>query len=90
MAKTGTTLGVVDLLIAQVALENRLKVLTPDNHFKIIQKHSKLDLVAFNRLLLNVIPTKAGIQTSYLVSAMRPFIIFFSCFISFTDLQDQG
>lgn len=47
LAKTGTTLGVVDLLIAQVAIENGLKLLTLNNHFKIIQKHSRLDLVAF-------------------------------------------
>ena len=47
IAKKGNTLGVVDLLIAQVAFENRLKLLTLDNHFKIIQKHSKLDLVTF-------------------------------------------
>jgi predicted nucleic acid-binding protein len=47
MAKKGTTLGVVDLLIAQVAIENGLKLLTLDNHFKVIQKHAKLDLVAF-------------------------------------------
>ena len=47
IAKKGTTLGVVDLLIAQVAFENRLKLLTMDNHFKIIQKHSRLDLVPF-------------------------------------------
>jgi predicted nucleic acid-binding protein len=46
-AKKGENLSVVDLLIAQVAIENRLKLLTLDNHFKVIQKHSKLDLVAF-------------------------------------------
>ena len=47
LAKKGETPGVVDLLIAQVAIENRLRLLTLDNHFKIIQKYTKLDLVAF-------------------------------------------
>jgi predicted nucleic acid-binding protein len=47
MAKPGTTLGVIDLLIAQDAIENDLMLLTLDNHFKIIQKYSKLALVAF-------------------------------------------
>jgi predicted nucleic acid-binding protein len=47
IARKGNTLGVVDLLVAQLAIENRLKLLTLDNHFKIIQQHSKLDLVAF-------------------------------------------
>lgn len=47
LAKKGENPGVVDLLIAQVAIENRLRLLTLDNHFKIIQKYTKLDLVAF-------------------------------------------
>jgi hypothetical protein len=46
LAKKGHTLGVVDLLIAQVAIENGLKLLTLDNHFKVIQKYSMIDLVA--------------------------------------------
>ena len=47
LAKKGENPGVVDLLIAQMAVENRLRLLTLDNHFKIIQKFTKLDLVAF-------------------------------------------
>jgi predicted nucleic acid-binding protein len=46
LAKKGITLGVVDLLIAQLAIENGLKLLTLDNHFNVIHKYSKLELVS--------------------------------------------
>ena len=44
LARKGHTLNVVDLLIAQQAIENNLTLLTLDNHFKIIQKNSSLRL----------------------------------------------
>jgi hypothetical protein len=47
ISKKGNPIGVVDLLVAQMAVENRLRLLTLDNHFKTIQKFTKLDLVAF-------------------------------------------
>lgn len=40
LARKGHTLGVVDLLIAQIALENRCALMTFDEHFRIISKHS--------------------------------------------------
>jgi predicted nucleic acid-binding protein len=44
LARKGHTLSVVDLLIAQQAIDNNLTLLTLDNHFKIIQKNSSLRL----------------------------------------------
>lgn len=44
IARKGYTLGVVDLLIAQIAMENNLSLLTMDEHFKIIAKYSELRL----------------------------------------------
>jgi predicted nucleic acid-binding protein len=44
LARKGHTLSVVDLLIAQLAMENDLTLLTLDNHFKIIRKNSSLRL----------------------------------------------
>ena len=46
LAKKGHTMGLVDLLIAQLAIENGLRLLTLDNHFEVIQKYSLIDLVA--------------------------------------------
>lgn len=45
IARKGYTLGVVDLLIAQIAIENSLSLLTLDEHFKIIAKYSELRLL---------------------------------------------
>ncbi len=44
IARKGYTLGVVDLLIAQVAIENDIALMTFDEHFKVIAKNSKLNL----------------------------------------------
>ena len=45
LARKGQTLSVVDLLIAQQAIENNLTLLTLDNHFKIIKKNFSLKLL---------------------------------------------
>ncbi len=45
LARKGHTLGVVDLLIARMAIENNLVLLTLDQHFKIIKKNSTLQLL---------------------------------------------
>jgi len=45
LARKGHTLSVVDLLIAQLAIENSLTLLTLDKHFKIIKKNSSLKLL---------------------------------------------
>lgn len=44
LARKGHTLGVVDLLIAQIAIENNIVLMTFDEHFKVIAKHSSLKL----------------------------------------------
>lgn len=44
IARDGYTLGVVDLVIAQIAIENGLALMTSDEHFKVIAKNSKLRL----------------------------------------------
>lgn len=44
LARKGYTLSVVDLLIAQLAIENNLTLLTLDTHFKTIKKNSSLRL----------------------------------------------
>jgi predicted nucleic acid-binding protein len=45
LARKGHTLSVVDLLIAQQAIENNLILLTLDKHFKIIKKNFPLKLL---------------------------------------------
>jgi predicted nucleic acid-binding protein len=45
LARKGYTLSVVDLLIAQLAIENNLALLTLDQHFRIIKKNSSLKLL---------------------------------------------
>jgi len=45
LARKGHTLSVVDLLIAQLAVENNLTLLTLDKHFKIIRKNFPLKLL---------------------------------------------
>ena len=45
MARKGHSMGVVDLLIAQVAIENDLSLLTADGHFGTIAKNSRLKLL---------------------------------------------
>ena len=45
LARKGHALGVVDLLIAQLAIGNNLALLTLDQHFKIIEKNSSLKLL---------------------------------------------
>ena len=45
LVRKGHTLGVVDLLIAQIAMENDTGLLSTDEHFKVIAKHSKLKLL---------------------------------------------
>lgn len=44
LARKGHTLSTVDLLIAQAAIENRLSLMTYDEHFGVIAKHSTLTL----------------------------------------------
>ncbi len=44
LARKGHTLSAVDLLIAQTAIENNLRLLTLDEHFRVIEKHGALDL----------------------------------------------
>jgi predicted nucleic acid-binding protein len=46
LARKGYTLSAVDLLIAQVAIENGLSLLTYDEHFSIIATHSPLVLAS--------------------------------------------
>lgn len=36
LVRKGHTIGIIDLLIAQVAIENNLSLFTLDNHFKLI------------------------------------------------------
>lgn len=43
-ARKGHTLSTVDLLIAQTAIENSLSLMTHDEHFNAIAKHSPLTL----------------------------------------------
>jgi len=45
MARNGYTLSTVDLLIAQLAMENDMSLLTLDQHFAIIAEHFPLKLV---------------------------------------------
>lgn len=45
IARRGHTLGVVDLLIAQLTIENNINLLSIDKHFKIIARHSELRLL---------------------------------------------
>ena len=45
LAKKGITIGTVDLLIAQLCLENDLTLFTLDQHFKIIASHYPLKLL---------------------------------------------
>ena len=44
LARKGHTLSVVDLLIAQLAMEKNLALLTLDKHFQVIKKYSSLRL----------------------------------------------
>jgi hypothetical protein len=45
LARKGQTFSVVDLLIAQLALENNLALLSLDNHFKLLSKSFALKLI---------------------------------------------
>lgn len=45
LARKGHTLGVVDLILAQLALENDLSLLTLDQHFETIAKKFPLKLI---------------------------------------------
>lgn len=45
LAKKGITIGTVDLLIAQLSLENDLILFTMDQHFKTITNHYPLKLL---------------------------------------------
>ena len=45
MARKGHTLGVVDLIVAQLVIENNSILLTLDEHFKIIANYSELRLL---------------------------------------------
>jgi len=45
LAKKGITIGTVDLLIAQLSLENNLTLFTLDQHFKTITNHYPLKLL---------------------------------------------
>jgi tRNA(fMet)-specific endonuclease VapC len=45
LAKKGITIGTVDLLIAQLCLENDLTLFTLDQHFKTIGNHYPLKLL---------------------------------------------
>ena len=44
LAKNGLNLATVDLILAQVSLENNLAIFTYDQHFKQIKEHTKLRL----------------------------------------------
>lgn len=44
LARKGTTAGTVDLLVAQIAIENDLALMTYDAHFSAIARHSGLVL----------------------------------------------
>ncbi len=44
IARKGHTLSAVDLLIAQTAIENNLSLMTFDEHFVMISKHSSLTI----------------------------------------------
>lgn len=44
LARKGHTLSAVDLLIAQITIENDAFLMTFDEHFKVITKHSDLKL----------------------------------------------
>lgn len=44
LARKGTTLGTVDLLIARLAIEHKIPLFTCDQHFKAIEKGSPLKL----------------------------------------------
>ncbi len=44
LSRKGYTLSAVDLLIAQTAIENGLSLMTRDEHFGVIAKHSILTL----------------------------------------------
>ena len=45
LSKKGITIGTVDLLIAQLSLENNLTLFTLDQHFKTITNHYPLKLL---------------------------------------------
>jgi predicted nucleic acid-binding protein len=45
LARKGYTLSTVDLLIAQVAIENDVSVMTHDEHFSTMARHSALKLL---------------------------------------------
>ena len=44
LSRGGHTLSAVDLLIAQTAIENKLSLMTYDEHFRVIAKYSTLTL----------------------------------------------
>lgn len=44
LSRKGITMGTVDLLIAQVAIDHALSLYTQDHHFRSIAKHSPLTL----------------------------------------------
>jgi predicted nucleic acid-binding protein len=50
LARRGFALSVVDLLIAQVAMESNLSLLTLDGHFKVIKKNFPLKLTDFGQM----------------------------------------
>jgi predicted nucleic acid-binding protein len=45
MARTGQTLATIDLVLAQIAIENHVPILTLDKHFAIIAEHFSLTVV---------------------------------------------
>ena len=47
LARQGHTFGVVDLLIAQIVIENELLLLTLDDHFKVIATSFPIKLLPF-------------------------------------------
>ncbi len=47
LARKGITMGTVDLLIAQIAIDHALALYTQDHHFRSIAKHSALTLHHF-------------------------------------------
>lgn len=50
----GITAGAFDFLIASVAIKNNLTLVTTDNDFKYIAKHSDLKLLDFDQITGNV------------------------------------
>lgn len=49
LAKKGQNIATIDLVIAQVCVDNRLRLLTYDKHFMAIAKEAEIELVRIER-----------------------------------------